>query len=95
MNKPVTAGPSQYVWTVPLCPSEHQREWAVGRRRGCSSQRDEQLRTPSSYLVEGVEGGPPGLPWRRFCLGQVFSQSLLLLLHLQHDEGHLPLLLIG
>ena len=57
-------------------------------------QRDKPAHTRSSYLVEGVEGRL-GCCERWLCLGQVFFTVLLLLLHLQHDEGHLLLLLIG
>lgn len=53
-----------------------------------------QMDTGSSHLIEGVESRL-GCRERRLCLGQVLLTVLLLLLHLEHDEGHSPLLLVG
>lgn len=53
-----------------------------------------QTDTGSSHLIEGVESRL-GCRERWLCLGQVLLTVLLLLLHLEHDEGHSPLLLVG
>lgn len=91
MNKPGAASPPNFVlvslWD-PKALSVFGSDKESALHQGVNT-----LGRWSPYLVEGVEGRL-GCCECWLCFGQVLLTAFLLLLHLQHDEGHLPLLLI-